>query len=57
MTVNRLCQVTVVVGGRRRRFASMDEAVGSFRFRVVGRRAAMLAGRALVVFVKELFFV
>ena len=43
-------QVTVVVGGRRRIYSSFSGAVLAFRFRIVGRRA-------LVLLLRELFFV
>ena len=46
----RMNQVTVVVDRRRRVYGSFPDAVRAFRFRIVGRRA-------LVLLLRELFFV
>ena len=57
VTMSNMCQVTVVVGKKRRKFSSMEQAVRSFRFRVLAIRVGRLVDEVAVIFLKELFFV
>lgn len=50
-------QVNVVIGKKRFKFASMRDAVGAFRWRIIGRRAADLSEAEIFEMVKAVLFI